>query len=52
MLVAALGHGIAAGSDTGRTGMQVFYVILASLVGALVALRAVVAVGAPRAVDS
>ncbi len=52
VLVAALGHGIAAGSDTGRTGMQVFYVILASLVGALVALRAVVAVGAPRAVDS
>jgi|JI10StandDraft_1071094.scaffolds.fasta_scaffold476892_2 sulfoxide reductase heme-binding subunit YedZ len=51
VLVGALAHGITAGSDTGRTGMQMLYVILASVVGALVALRVVHAVSAPPATD-
>lgn len=49
VLVGALAHGIAAGSDTGRTGMRALYVILASIVGALVAVRAIRAVAAPDA---
>lgn len=40
VFVAAVFHGVAAGSDGGTTGMQALYISSATIVGALVAYRA------------
>lgn len=48
-LVGALAHGLAAGTDTGRPAMRVLYVLIASVVGALVTWRLLQAAGAPAA---
>lgn len=47
VLFGALAHGILAGGDTGRTGMQVFYGILAGAIAALIGLRVGARIVAP-----
>ncbi|MBK9035388.1 MAG: ferric reductase-like transmembrane domain-containing protein [Myxococcales bacterium] len=49
VLIGALGHGLAAGTDTGRPGLRALYVVLAGSVAALVAVRALTAIRARAA---